>query len=231
MTLQNSMNWAGPLLKNNPQMTGNYEPGLTSANIALQTVLGPPMKWPWNRKTYSFGVSTLGGNDYVQSVPDFGFVEKAWLTDGTGKTYPLQGAVALGKDSSQNRPGIIAPQYDDNSGNITFRIDFVPDANYTVFVDIQKAPVLITAPAAPWGNVPDRFAYIYDWGYLTILSLLVNDSRFPIYEQYFIARLLGAQDGLTDQERSIFLGNWQGLMTTLARTQANANAGNAGRAK
>lgn len=230
MTLQNTMNWAGPLLINQPQMLGNYEPGLTAGNIVLETMLGPPMKWPWNRKNFSIALSTVGGTDYVVALADWGFFEKGSLVDANGKTYPVQGQVSLAKESSQNRPSIIAPQYDDDAGNITFRFDFVPDGNYTFNGEYQKAPTLITAPAAPWGVVPDRFGFIYNWGYLAIISTLVKDSRFPIFEKYFVSRLLGAQDGLTDQERNIFIGNWTALISSLGRTQSNLNAGAAGRA-
>jgi hypothetical protein len=79
--------------------------------------------------------------------------------------------------------------------------------------------------------VPDEFSYIYNDGFLAMMMLLVNDSRFPIFENYFISRLLGAQDGLTDQERDIFLANWMRVLQTVTRSQGNTNAGVAGRSK
>ena len=47
------------------------------------------------------------------------------------------------------------------------------------------------------------------------MALLTNDSRFPIYEKWFIGRLLNAQSGLSAQERNIFLANWTMAMSTL----------------
>jgi hypothetical protein len=130
------------------------------------------------------------------------------------------------------RPTAIAAQYDDDAGNITFRFNSVADQNYTAFIDYQKRMKLMGSPGSPWGVVPDRFSYVYHHGFLAMMSLLVNDSRFPIFEQYFLARLLGAQDGLTDQERDIFIGNWMHVSQTMARSQASVTgvvAGSRGR--
>ena len=231
LTLRNSINFATPLLKGQPLMASNFEPALTSGNIVLETMLGPPCKWPFNRANFNFPVTTAGGTDYPESLPYFGYLEKQWLTDGTGKIYQLNGSVALAKESAQNRPQTIAPQYDDNAGNITFRLDQVPDQAYTVWGDYQKKPTLMTSDASPWGVVPDQFGYIFNWGFLCIMSLLTNDSRFPIFESYFIGRLLGAQDGMTEQERNIFIGNWTALSATLTRSQGAVNAGIAARGK
>jgi hypothetical protein len=79
--------------------------------------------------------------------------------------------------------------------------------------------------------VPDEFSYIFNEGFLSMMMLLVNDSRFPIFESFFTSRLLGAQDGLSDQERDIFLGNWMRAVQTVQRAQGMTNAAIAGRSK
>ena len=219
LNLQSSISFVTPLLKNQPVLVSNTEPALTAANLVLGTMLGPPFKWMFNRGTSSFPITKAGGTDYTVGVPDFGFLETEWLADSAGKTYEVNGSVSLAKEASVNRPTKVAPQYDDDAGNITFRFNSVPDQNYVAFLDYQKRIALITSPGSPWGVVPDRFSYIYNQGFLAMMSLLVNDARFPIFEQYFLARLLGAQDGLTDQERDIFLGNWMQVMQTVARSQ------------
>lgn len=231
LNLQNTMNWAAPLLKNQPLMASNLEPALTAANIVLQTILGPPFSWAFNRATVSFPISQANGTDYQRAISDFGFIERAWLVDGSGKVHQLIASTGLAKESAQARPGTIAEQLDDNQGNITFRLSEVPDAAYTVFIDYQKKAALILSPASTWGDVSDQFAYIYSWGFLCIMALLSNDQRFAIYENWFISRLLGAQDGLNDQQKSIFVGNWMALTSTVARNQGNVNAGIAGRSK
>lgn len=231
LTLQNTMNFTAPLLKNQPLMASGLEPAVTAGNIVLQTMLGPPFVWAFNRATASFAVSTAGGTDYQQALADFGFLENAWLADGSGKVHQMQVSTGIARESAQGRPQTIAPQYDDNQGNITFRLSQVPEAAYTASLDYQKKPALIQSPAAPWGSVSDQFSYIYDWGFLAIMALLAGDGRFPVYENLFVSRLLGAQDGLNDQQRNIFLGNWMALTATVARTQGNVNQGIAGRGK
>jgi hypothetical protein len=220
LTLQNSINFVSPILKNQPLLVSNCEPALTAANLVLGTILGPPFKWSFNRGSFSFPIAKDGQTDHVVALADFGFLDTQWLTDNNDKIYQVSGAVSLAKEGSRSRPTKMAPQFDDDAGNITFRFNSVADQDYTAYIDYQKRIKLMSSPGSTWGVVPDRFAYIYDQGFLAMMSLLVNDARFPIFEQYFLARLLGAQDGLTDQERDIFIGNWANVAQTLTRSQA-----------
>ena len=231
LTLQAAINFATPILKNQPLMISNFEPALTGANIVLSTILGPPFKWRFNRNTFTIAITQGAGTDYAQALSDFGFLETQWLTDAGAKIHQINGAVSLAKETATGRPTRVAAQYDDNAGNITFRFDRLPDQNYSFYGDYQKKAVLMSSPASPWGVVPDEFSYIYNDGFLAMMMLLVNDSRFPIFENYFISRLLGAQDGLTDQERDIFLANWMRVLQTVARSQGSANLGMAARGK
>lgn len=230
LVLQNSISYVKPYLKNQPLQVSLEEPALTAANGVLGTILGPPMKWRFNRDEFNFPI-TSANTDYQISVPQLGFIETQWLTDVAGKAMPLGGAISLPVNGARGRPEKLAPQFDDNAGGITFRVDKTPDKNYTVYCDYQRKAPLMTSAASEWAPIPDEFNYIFNQGFLCLMSLLVNDSRFPIFEQYFISRLLGAQDGLTDQERNIFLGNWGNFVQTLARSQGAVNAGMAGRAK
>jgi hypothetical protein len=231
LTLQNTMTWASTLLKNQQFIVSNMEPALTIANIILQRILGPPFRWRFNRGNLTIAVSTLGGTDYSMSLPFFGRVEENWITDVSGNIYELGGAVSLPKVSAQSRPLKIAPQYDDNNGNITFRLQYVPDQSYTVSIDYQQKPQLMTSPGSPWGVVPDEFSYIFNLGFLMWAGSLVNDPRIPIWEQYFVAALLGAQDGLDEQAVNIFLGQFLNDAKTIARSQAAVQGGSAGRQK
>lgn len=230
LVLQNSMNFVGPILKNQPLQVSNQEPALTAGNMVLGTMLGPPMKWRFNREEINFPV-TSANTDYLISVSQLGFIETQWCVDAAGQYLPLGGALSLPVNGAQGRPERLAPQFDDNAGGITFRLDKKPDKNYTVYCDFQKKAPLMTSAASEWAPVPDEFNYIFNQGFLCIMSLIVNDSRFPIFENYFISRLLGAQDGLTDQERNIFVGNWAAFVQTMARSQGAVNAGIAGRSK
>jgi hypothetical protein len=221
------MNWAASYLKNQPQEVSNMEPAVMVGNIVLSSMLGPPFKWRQNRQEINFPI-TSASTDYLRSVANFGFLEFAWLVDGSNNQYPIEGALALTVNPSSERPKKIAPQLDDNAGNITFRFSSIPDANYTCYVDFQLSAPLLTSPASGWGPIPDYFNYIFNWGYLAVMSLLVNDARFPIFEKYFIGRLLAAQSGLSEQERNIFLANWAMQMTTMKRADAMAGAGLSG---
>jgi hypothetical protein len=229
LLLQNSINFVAPILKNTPLQISNQEPALTAGNIVLGQMLGPPMRWRFNRKEVNFVISTAAGTDYVVSVPYLGFIETQWSVDGAGNVYELGGKISLAPNAANARPEKIAAQFDDNAGNITFRCDKTPDQNYTVYVDYQQKAPLMSSAASEWAPVPDEFQYIFNTGFLCIMSLLVNDARFPIFEKYFISRLLGAQDGLGATERNIFLANWTGVLQTLARAQGDVNAGMAGR--
>jgi hypothetical protein len=231
LTLQNSINFVTPILKGQPLMVSNFEPALSAANMVLGTMLGAPCRWRFNRATASFAISKAAGTDYARNLPKFGFMETQWLKDASGNIHQLGGAVSLAVDGNATRPTSMAAQYDDNNGGITFRMDKTPDRDYTAYLDYQMKATLLTSPASVWGVVPDEFNYIFNWGFLCQMSLLVNDSRFPIFENYFIARLLGAQDGLTDQERNIFVANWMALSATLTRSVGSVNSGLAGRGK
>lgn len=230
LSLQNSINFVAPLLKNQPLLVSNLEPSLTAANMIMGTILGPPFKWRFNRKTVNFAVTNAGGTDYLQTLTNFGFIESQWVVDGSGNSHAMNGASALGVEGAVGRPEKIAPQYDDNAGNITFRLDKKPDVNYTVFLDYQAKAVLMTSQASLW-IVPDEYLQVFNYGFLCLMSLLINDSRFPIFENYFIARLLGLQDGLSDQERNIFIANWTALTASLKRSDAAVAAGVAGRGR
>lgn len=227
LNLRNTMNFAGPFLKNQPQEVSNMEPAVMVGNIVLSMMLGPPLRWRQNRREISFAING-SATDYLQSVANFGFIESGWLVDSQNNQYSLNGAVELPMCVSVKRPERIAPQFDDNAGNITFRMETIPDAAYTCYVDFQQTAPLITSPASGWGPVPDYFNYIFNFGYLAVIALLTNDSRFPIFEKWFIGRLLNAQGALSEQERNIFLANWATAMVTVKRADMAGMAGLSG---
>jgi len=76
-TLQDSINWMKPFLNwANLTIGTNNEPAMTSANQALQTIVGPPFVWPWNRDN-TFFLTTIGTQDYATAISNFGFLESA----------------------------------------------------------------------------------------------------------------------------------------------------------
>jgi hypothetical protein len=230
LTIQNSINFTKPYLKNQPADVTGMEPALTAANLILQFLLSAPFKWRFNRRKFTFQtIATPPTPDYTVSLPDFGFMENQWLTDSKGMIHSMNGALSLPVDANTSRPTVIAPQYDDNVGNILFRLKNTPDAVYSIFGDYQAKPRWIYSFAETWGTVPDDFSFCYNLGFLTMLSLLVNDNRFPIYERWFLSKILGVQDGLDDQARDIFITAWMNLTRTVGRAQGATQQGVAAR--
>jgi hypothetical protein len=230
-TIQDSITWAYTILKQQPLQINNWEPGLTFAQIVLDRVLGPPMKWRFNRGSLSFPITTAGGTDYVQTVSDLGWIEKQWLVDENGDIHQLEGAEELAKTTNSYRPKTLAPVYDDNAGSITFRTDAVPSAANTIFVDYQRKARVLGGFGDSWAPIPDEYGYIYNHLFLALAGNLVNDNRTPFWNQQGVAALLGAQRGLSAQAIAIFLGAWDRAMQTLATSQALTNAGAAGLTK
>jgi hypothetical protein len=225
----NSVVFVQTLIKNQRMNVNGQEPALTMANIVLQRILGPPFIWRQNRGSLSIAITPGGGTDYIVSVPYLGRIETQWLTDVNGNIFELKGGVSLAKVSASRKPTIVAPVYDDNQGNITWRFNSVPDKNYTAWLDYQQKPQLIRSWADPWGVVPDECGYIYNVGLLALAALIVNDARFTIWNREFVASLLGAQDGLDEQARAIFLSGWLSDVRSVQRSEAAVKAGTAGR--
>lgn len=231
LSIENTVIWARTILKNQPLDVNNLEPGVTDANVILSRILGPPFIWRFNRSNFSFAVDPDLGCDYQLNVANLGRIEKRWLKDATDRISEVTGEVHMAPVSALNRPTMMAPVYDDNQGNITFRLNYVPDKPYTLFFDYQRKATLITSYAQPWGVVPDEFNYIFNLGFLMMGGWITNDARFPIWEQYFVSALLGAQDGLDAQAIDIFLGEFLRAATTAQRRQGDAQGGIAGRQK
>jgi hypothetical protein len=76
-TVQNSIDWVRPFLNwANLTIGVNEEPAFTSACQTLQTIVGPPFIWPWNRNN-TFFLTNIGQQDYQVYIPTFGFLETA----------------------------------------------------------------------------------------------------------------------------------------------------------
>lgn len=230
------INWTKPFLKNQPLEFDNMGPAVDTGNLVMQTILGAPMVWRWNRGSFSFLTTAPTANvlpecDYTLTLPDFGFLETQWVLDSNNKTHACGGELTLPRAASQStsRPTSISAQYDDGEGNITFRTKQMPNQAYTIAGDYQKRAPLLRSVADPLTPLPDEMGYVFNMGFLTITGLLVNDARVDWWEKKFIGRLLGLQDGLDAVKRSIFLGHWETVTKTAARSQAQVSSGTQGR--
>ena len=227
--LQSTVTWTRPLLKGQPLDISNMEPAVTFANMTLGTILAPPFAWPWNRQETT--VQLIPGQcDYTVTLPAFGFLEDQWLQDPSGAVHPLNGALKLPlAPSNMNRqPTRLAAQMV-GAGTIRLRTDARPDKPYTLGLTYQQTAPVLQSLGDTLAPLPDELGYLFEYGFLTLSSLLVSDARFPIYEKYFIGKLLAQQSGLDEQSVNIFMGNWQSLTKTIARTQSSVQLGTAGR--
>jgi hypothetical protein len=221
--------FALPYLGYQPVTISNGEPALKAADLTKQTILGPPFKWAWNRRSMTF--ATNGVQDYLVPCTDYGFMETVWITDPNEQTKEIEVRSTLAKESAIQRPRSAAVQLIDlNSGYVLFRFNSVPDVEYQVEAPYQIDPYPMTSMASLWSPIPDTIGYIYDWGFLAMMCLLVKDARFPIFMQKFVSHLLGAQDGLTALQRNIFLGNWLDVMSEQTRTAMSTQQGQQARA-
>lgn len=226
--IQASALFSMPFLGYQPVNISNNEPAVTAANITKQTMLGPPFKWAWNRGDFHVDLDpTISdwGQDYLLELPDFNFAEKIWLTDDKGKVIEIAIVQSLAAESIQKRPSSAAINKQDDSGNVTLRLNTLPDLPYAIDGLYQRAPVLMSSLANGWSPIPDYLSYIYDWGFLGFVSLLTKDARAPIFLSKFASHLLGAQDGLTATQRNIFLGNFLEVMGQTGREQLGVQQG------
>ena len=221
ISVQNTVNWAISFLEQQPLEINGMEPALSSANLVLQTMLGPPFAWPWNRAFLSY---PSNGSDYTASLPAFGHIEAGTVQPVTGGiAWELEVKNLLLADTQASRPKYISPLLDDGQGNITFRLGPTPDQGYNVNLAYQnKAPQLMSLGTL-WAPVPDQRNYICQWGFLALMSLIGNDARFNEYNAKFITSLLGAQGGLSDLEKNIFLSNWMRVLSQVSGTQASVS--------
>lgn len=144
-----------------------------------------------------------------------------------GTTTEISGTtVILGTGSERGAPNRISPQIDDNAGNITFRLLPIPDRVYSVDVIFQKKiPALISGPASTWAPIPDHYSYIYQWGFLALMLAYNQDGRWAQANQKFVAGLLGAAEGLDEEQKNIFQNAWISSITQQESTQMKVQQG------
>src|ERR1700677_467847 len=149
--------------------------------------------------------------DTTIAAPEFSHIEHASILD-ISKTpnnwveLKIQNNLAL--DSRNARPIFIGPEVEDGNGNVTFRVMPSPNMAYPVAVHVQLAAPLITSVHQTWSPMPDFMRYIYSWGFLALIWAFADDARFQIANTKFTAGLLAGAEGLTEEERDIFLNNW-----------------------
>jgi hypothetical protein len=148
-TILGTLSWAAASILNRPtqNVAGSYqEPALTNANWIMSTILGPPFAWQWNRGTASF-TTNAGQSDYVVNIPTFGWLEKATYSNVNSNPpiVELEISPLLAASGKNNPPFKICVVFDNNAGQITFRLMSIPDNTYTISLTYQNAPIFATS--------------------------------------------------------------------------------------
>lgn len=207
--LQRSVTLASSFIRYAPLTMSANDPALSNADWVRQFILSPPFAWRWNRAEVPTIKTAIGVSDYQVSLADFGWIEKAVLF------FPENGNIAqelevennLAPETVPNLPLRISAQLDDDAGNVTFRLSPSPDAAYNLSVITQKAALTFTSLSDTWSPLPDYLSYIYNEGFQFKTYDYMNDPRTQEAYQIFMQSLISANQGLTDDQKSIFLGD------------------------
>ena len=158
--------------------------------------------------------TSLSTQDYTIAVPNFSHIEHASLLD-IGATPPKWWELTvknnLSLESSKNRPLFIGPHVEDANGNVTFRVTSAPDKNYPVSLHVQLTAPVITSINQTWAPLPDFMEYIYEWGFLALMWQFADDPRAADANNKFKSGILARAENLSEEERNIFLNNWEAL--------------------
>ena len=83
LTLQDTLNFCETYIQYSPLTAGtNFNPAITIASMARNTILNAPFTWSWNRNEFALTGGTAlvqGTQDYVFNVADFAYLEKISL--------------------------------------------------------------------------------------------------------------------------------------------------------
>ena len=107
ISLLNTIEWSKRFNFRRPIALGGYlEPAISNANIILQTIVGPPFSWRWNRLVTGF-ITTPGQQDYfvfnwqanfilplgAVTVDSSGNCQSVTVAGTTGSTIPTWNSV------------------------------------------------------------------------------------------------------------------------------------------
>lgn len=184
------------------------DPALANADWVRQFILSPPFAWRWNRDEVEID-SAVGQTDYVVNLPNFGWLEKAVVTFSINgsQTTELEIVNNLAIETNPNLPTRISAQIDDDEGNITFRLSPAPDQAYVITITFQNAAGTFSTVADTWTPVPDYLSYLFNSGFQAKAYEYLADPRFQTIMQLFLQQLTTANNGLSDNQKNIFLSD------------------------
>lgn len=187
------------------------DPAFSNADWVMQEILAPPLAWRWNRVGATPQIPTfstiIGQTDYPVSLPTFGWIEKATAYDPLNgfASYELQNGLIYAADTLPNQPARIAAVFDDDSGNITFRIFPAPDKIYNIVVEYQNSAQLFTSPDQTWEPIPDYLSFIFNTGFDYRAYEYMSDPRAQSAGQLFYTQLANFAEGLSESQKNLWL--------------------------
>lgn len=228
-TLTDAINFAQPQIEYLPLSAGvNNEPAITVATGIVDTILGPPFIWDFNRNNTTFNL-VVGQQDYSETLSDFGILEKASLTDAAGKIWEIKdvyNSACLGVSATSQRPNACAVQANNFGGAQTFRFMGVPDYTYSCTLIYQKFPVRFTSLTDTWSGIPDSYSNIYMTLFLAeCFQLTMEEQKAQMYRQRGVALLLSVAQGLTEYQKNAFREQYLDRDKQDARAQLRVQQG------
>jgi hypothetical protein len=197
-----------------------------------------PAGAPTGTDTSGAVFTNVSTQDYTIPVPNFSHIEHASVMDlnqvagsnpatytqGEWKELTIKNNLTL--ESEQSRPIFISPHVEDGNGNMTFRVFPAPDKPYPISIHVQlTAPSLATLGVnSPWAPIPDFMQYVYDYGFLALMWMFADDPRSTWAENKFKAAILGRAEGLTEEQKNIFLNNWDDITQNQMMKMQQGNA-------
>lgn len=237
-TLQTSVNWAACYVGQIPLTAGTgSEPALSSANMVIDTILGPPFKWAFNRNNANITL-TQGTQDYSQTLTDFGFLERATVIPITGsglkqtEIKDVYNNEAGPIETNQARPNALYVQLNNPAApSQSFRFVAAPDQAYTATLFYQKIPVHMTGTSSGWSGIPDVYENVYNSLFIAeMFELAGNEQKGAYYRQRGVMSLLALAEGLTDTDKNLFLEQYLGRDAQMLSRQLRTQQGNQARA-
>lgn len=231
-TLQRTINVTQNFVRNAPlTFSGSNDPALTMADWVRQFIMAPPFAWRWNRLGTTFN-TVAGQQDYQVTIPNFGWLEKASVTDNTvspSVVHALEVNLNLGEETVQNLPTRIAARLDDGNGNISFRLIPAPDRVYTTNITYQQCADLFVTLGDTWAPIPDYFSYLYNAGFMAKAYEYLSDARFGPLLTTFVRQVIAANSGLSDSQVNIFLADQVNSMAGQQAVLQSSQLGRQGR--
>lgn len=231
VTAANSFPFGSPILLSGLTTATQLNGLLVIPDTVSPTNFTAPVTLPDYSSAADTGTATnTTTQDYTLPVPEFSHIEHASVLDinpTVPKWFELIVEDNLSLDSKPDRPRFINPHLEDGNGNFTFRVMPPPDKPYPISIHIQNTAPRVTSINQTWAPIPDYFQYIYTWGFMALIWHFSDDTRAPMANQKFLASLLSRAEGLSEEDRNIFMNNWHNLtgldqMKTQQGVQARA---------